>query len=95
LVFITNLSPLCCLVLITGCANAEQRESVGGAGFLLPLVQHVCLVCSQATQESYQTQVCCGRQVRGRQWCAAAFQQSARHSLAPRVNLTGCWFLYG
>lgn len=40
---------------MTSCANAEQSESVGGGGFPLPLVQHVCLVCSEATQHPFLT----------------------------------------
>lgn len=40
---------------MTSCANAEQSESVGGGGFPLPLVQRVCLVCSEATQHPFLT----------------------------------------
>lgn len=40
---------------MTSCANVQQSESVGGGGFPLPLVQHVCLVCSQATQHPFLT----------------------------------------
>ena len=40
---------------MTGCANAEQSKSVGDGGFSLPLVQRVCLVCSEATQHPFLT----------------------------------------
>lgn len=44
------MAALCCLVLMTRCSNGERSESVGGRGFPLPLVEHICLVCSEATQ---------------------------------------------
>lgn len=40
---------------MTSCANAELSESVGGGGFPLPSLQHVCLFCSDATQHPFLT----------------------------------------